>query len=733
MSTFYGNFTDNSKPSFQFDRIYPNYTIMKLLEKSDGIFVGRQILIEYDLNPIDFFLKYASDSNFNDFFISKNISFSENNTIVEINGNTWTNNKTKEECYNLNETIDATAIYDSTVWEKIYTTEDGQKYIKIANLNAVIPTLQINNINPTTSMEITSTGVPGSDYYKLDIPKNWNFGVKEIDYYEAPLNDSTITGTISDDINYIKVEPNEDADTQELSIHLPAIGNAVAKMNKVIAEMGTSNDTSNSATNATWWAKFKYFDEITQNRQFLTEAAADNKYLTKADATGTTFTDLYLTKADATSSFENYFTKAEINNSTTGFVRRDEINNLSSSIQQIEEDTSTTNNYASDNSWLDISRTNNDISISHKKANVRYYDTTNQEIKYFGGATGNRSDYYDGVPFFIPQFNIDAAGHITNITNHSYLITGTNWIENNQSYPDSSTTGHVLNTISHKIQPQLENKVSEILEGETQPSIITYGGKINNNDEKIYIPSFNLDQAGHITDINNSSELMDMLFYKEGDNFEHTIINNNEITTTYQSFPAFGYITNSLSRLYIFVILNKTLLPGYTVQIQNRSDDDILGLQNLRFLCNNARYAGADAGTAIDRYISGCYLYTGGLKRTIKEALHCEDYTIQSNDSTTYGKLTLEGQGNNVLKLIVDIPTTATRFYPAGNQAGAASEDYIWAKQGWTKNGQTIDASYFGLINNSNFFGQIQIKGQVIKTLDGNGISRYEAKSNDVF
>ena len=125
MSTFYGNFTDNSKPSFQFDRIYPNYTIMKLLEKSDSIFIGRQVLIEYDLNPIDFFLKYASDSNFNDFFTSKNISFSENNTIVKINEDTWTNNKTKEECYNLNKNIDATAIYDSTVWEKIYTIEDG--------------------------------------------------------------------------------------------------------------------------------------------------------------------------------------------------------------------------------------------------------------------------------------------------------------------------------------------------------------------------------------------------------------------------------------------------------------------------------------------------------------------------------------------------------------------------------------------------------------------------------
>ena len=685
MSTFYGNFTDNSKPSFQFDRIYPNYTIMRLLEKSDGIFIGRQVLIEYDLNPIDFFLKYASDSNFNDFFISKNISFSENNTIVEINGNTWTNNKTKEECYSLNETIDTTAIYDSTVWEKIYTIEDGQKYIKIANLNAVIPTLQINNINPTTGMEIISTGVPGSDYYKLDIPKNWNFGVKEIDYYEAPLDDSTITATTSDNINYIKVEPNgtigQDANTQELSIHLPAIGNAVAKMNKVIAEMGTSNDPESNAIDATWWAKFKYFNKITQDNQFLTEAVADNKYLSWADATGTAFTDLYLTKADATSSFANYFTKDEINNSTTGFVRRDEINSLSSSIQQIEEDTSTTNNYASNNSWLDINRTNNNISIAHKKTQANYYDTNNQAIKYFGGATGNSSSY-GGIPFFTPQFNIDAAGHITSITNHSYSITGSNWIENNQSY---TSTGHVLNTISHKTQPQLEDKISEILEGETQPNIITYGGKINNDDDKIYIPSFNLDQAGHITDINNNSSLMDMMFYRD-----------NEIINT--QLNTFGIITSDCGTIYLNCLLPKFVLPGYCFTLDDVNEDIKTFIRIL---------------TTHNSEIYKCtYLYTGDNTdhTSIKALLNQSIYTYSGSDEPQNGAsrtpiLKISTEGCNLELTLL-----------CGYHKEFAPTDYdnTWSRQEWQG---------YNFFNNATVAGYLRLRGTIKKI--GTSIIRY--------
>ena len=45
---FYGNITNTSKTTFQFDKIYPNRNEMDKNANSDGIYIGRYVLIEYD-------------------------------------------------------------------------------------------------------------------------------------------------------------------------------------------------------------------------------------------------------------------------------------------------------------------------------------------------------------------------------------------------------------------------------------------------------------------------------------------------------------------------------------------------------------------------------------------------------------------------------------------------------------------------------------------------------------
>ena len=45
---FYGNITNNAKTQFQFDKIYPNRYQLDKLAKSDDIYIGRYVLIEYD-------------------------------------------------------------------------------------------------------------------------------------------------------------------------------------------------------------------------------------------------------------------------------------------------------------------------------------------------------------------------------------------------------------------------------------------------------------------------------------------------------------------------------------------------------------------------------------------------------------------------------------------------------------------------------------------------------------
>ena len=45
---FYGNITNVNKSTFQFDKTYPNRTDMDASAASDGVFVGRYVLVDYD-------------------------------------------------------------------------------------------------------------------------------------------------------------------------------------------------------------------------------------------------------------------------------------------------------------------------------------------------------------------------------------------------------------------------------------------------------------------------------------------------------------------------------------------------------------------------------------------------------------------------------------------------------------------------------------------------------------
>jgi hypothetical protein len=45
---FYGNLSNTARTQFVFDRSYRNRKAMELAMNSDGVFVGRYVLIEYD-------------------------------------------------------------------------------------------------------------------------------------------------------------------------------------------------------------------------------------------------------------------------------------------------------------------------------------------------------------------------------------------------------------------------------------------------------------------------------------------------------------------------------------------------------------------------------------------------------------------------------------------------------------------------------------------------------------
>ena len=226
---FYGNITNTSKTSFVFDKIYSNRKAMEDNAATDGVFIGRYVLIEYGTKTPDSFIKAYGPDNEGWYYTSQNqelntrILFTDKpaevtgtmictgmvifTTKFETIGGTLTevidkylvckggvvNNKPRFEetdvetdLYFYNKNQDAhyqnSRGYDGTVWTKTSVEENGVaviKYVNIAELNTVVPTFDIAYDAPTLypitpHFDTDSNNV----YYKLHMQPQWGLRVK---------------------------------------------------------------------------------------------------------------------------------------------------------------------------------------------------------------------------------------------------------------------------------------------------------------------------------------------------------------------------------------------------------------------------------------------------------------------------------------------------------------------------------------------------------------------------
>ena len=239
--SFYGNITNVTKTGFSFDRIYPNRVQMEENMETDGIYIGRFVLIDYDKDsenvrevfyPLDKIelitgttYLYAEPDCINKLlFNSTGDVINENNLITGVNLNdvcyvnltdglkkfficTGEEKKTGiaqfEEfsvgeqddeslyrwhyAYNYNEDqkkygdINNTSIgrgWDSTVWQKVY--ENGQeKYVMVAELNSVVPTFAMSADSPTlTPITPHFDEVSNNTYYEIHWQPQWGMRIK---------------------------------------------------------------------------------------------------------------------------------------------------------------------------------------------------------------------------------------------------------------------------------------------------------------------------------------------------------------------------------------------------------------------------------------------------------------------------------------------------------------------------------------------------------------------------
>lgn len=196
---FYGNITNTSKTTFAFDRIYNNRLQMDNNCASDGVFLGRYVLVEYGLPASQYIIGYL-DNNGNMYDdptdrSDSHIILCEKGKMVKISKSRYwylytgdiksdgapywryltriTNDRVDDEQYNKNYQIDYPVYgrgYDSTVWIKQYINNQ-ETYIQIAELNTVVPNFSIYPLlpqDPYVAVDNASIVYQPGKYYYYD-------------------------------------------------------------------------------------------------------------------------------------------------------------------------------------------------------------------------------------------------------------------------------------------------------------------------------------------------------------------------------------------------------------------------------------------------------------------------------------------------------------------------------------------------------------------------------------
>lgn len=249
---FYGNITNTAKTQFTFDRTYPNRKTMEARLATDEIYLGRYVLVEYDLTnkqTLDTFLQVQRNKSNGYFYLmgsqnEKNrVRYTETedpnnpghgldnaviyNQLVYVEDNNEVQTFYKctgsagsdgqggyyaafsaitisENNYTQNYNIDMSVYgegrgYDSTVWQKVYT-QGAEKFVMIAELNTVVPTFDIVADAPTMTpltphFDANSTNV----YYKLHWQPQWGMRIAQSEDGKSDMNTAWIRETYNPD------------------------------------------------------------------------------------------------------------------------------------------------------------------------------------------------------------------------------------------------------------------------------------------------------------------------------------------------------------------------------------------------------------------------------------------------------------------------------------------------------------------------------------------------------
>lgn len=570
---FYGNITNTSKTTFTFDRIYNNRLQMDNNCASDGVFLGRYVLVEYGLPASQYIIGYL-DNNGNMYDdpadrSDSHIILCEKGKMVKVNRNRYwylytgdtksdgspywryltriTNDRVDDEQYNKNYQIDYPVYgrgYDSTVWIKQYVNNQ-ETYIQIAELNTVVPNFSIYPLLPQDPyVAVDNANIvyqPGKYYYydetdshyKLDNNATKTEG--RIYYLESELGPAITADQTSTNLLYkLRVPTNFQLDLDDNNIYYNKEGFSKTKRSY-------DGNTENSINYKLSQSGYKFYYNVEQDNVVgePIEDGYDRKSLVvKLPALGNAVCETYdllygQNRNDSTTNFDKTNVKGALN-TLNKKMNLEKLKTNKLIYFSTETDNDINDNYIKsatiqgDNLIsidADIEKNDGAIKITHNNLDV------NKASKSYG----KNVDFNTfGSSITLPKLFTDRAGHIVkeetfsvSIPKGSYentkegnVLTSLNFIDttgalsSEKSYLGTLTlgTGYITNNKLNTITKDttLNDSISKLIDN-SDSKYNTLLGQTNNSFGKDVVPTLYGLRQGINSDRDSISNLSDKI------------------------------------------------------------------------------------------------------------------------------------------------------------------------------------------------------------------------------
>ena len=528
---FYGNITNTSKTTFTFDKIYSNRLQMDNSCTSDGIFLGRYVLVEYGLPATQYLVGYLDNKIMYDDPSDRSdshIILCENGKLVKVKrSNQWylyvgnvaasgtkewkyltriTNDRVDDEQYNLNYQIDYPVYgrgYDSTVWIKQYINNQ-ETYVQIAELNTVVPNFSIYPLlpqDPYVAVDDSSIVYqPGKYYYYDETDSHYKLDNNDtktegrVYYLESELGPAITADQSSTNLLYkLRVPTNFQLDLDDNNIYYNKEG-----FNK--AKRSYDNKTENTINYKLSQSGYRFYYNVEQDNVVgePIEDGYDRKSLVvKLPALGNAVCDTYdlLYGQNRDDSVTN-FNKTNVKGALNTLNRKMSLDKLDTNkliYFSTETDSDIDDNYMKSATIEGDNLISVDANIE-KNSGIIKVTHNNLDVNKASKSYGKDVDFSTfGSSIKLPKLSTDRAGHIVkeetfsvSIPKGSYINTKEGNVFTSLSFTDTtgalSSEKSYLGTLALGEGYTINNKLNTITKDTTLNDSISK--LIDNSDNK---------------------------------------------------------------------------------------------------------------------------------------------------------------------------------------------------------------------------------------------------------